>query len=144
MKYIIREIFIFLSILFILCSCNIKDNNNNKDIEKEKEKNEIINNSDIPEGVKDWEIELRNGKTITILCISTSNRCNKIKEEIKNKNIFLYYVELDSINEEENEYYKNKFELKDYTGYLPYVIYSNNNKLIKTKANVTNIEDILE
>lgn len=143
MKYIIREIFIFLSILFILCSCNIKDNNN-KDIKKEKEKIEIINNNDIPEGVKDWEIELRNGKTITILCISTSNRCNKIKEEIKNRNIFLYYVELDSINEEEKEYYKNKFELKDYTGYLPYVIYSNNNKLIKTKANVTNIEDILE
>lgn len=144
MKYRIKDVIIFLLIILMICSCNTNNKNNADEIKKEKEKTDIINNSDIPDGVKDWEIKLHDGETITVLCISTSNRCNKIKEDIESNKRDIYYIELDNINEQEKEYYKNKFELKDYTGYLPYVIYSNNNKLTKTKTNVTNIDDILE
>lgn len=144
MKYRIKNVIVFLLVLLMICSCDTNNKNNADEIKKEKEKTDIINNNDIPDGVKDWEIKLHDGETITVLCISTSNRCNKIKEDIESNERDIYYIELDNINEQEKEYYKNKFELKDYTGYLSYVIYSNNNKLTKTKTNVANIDDILE
>ncbi len=113
----------------MICSCDTNNKNND---------------NDIPDGVKNWKINLHDGKTITVLCISTSNRCNKIKEDIKSNKRDIYYIKLDNINEQEKEYYKNRFDLKDYTGYLSYAIYSDNNELIKTKTNVLNIKDILE
>lgn len=144
MKYRIKNIIIFLLIMVMICGCDKNNKSNVDNFKKEKEKLDIINNSNIPDGVKDWEIELHYGETITVLCISTSSRCNKIKDDIKNSEKDIYYIEIDNVNEQEKEYYKHKFDLKDYTGYLPYVIYSDTNELVKTKTNVKDINDILE
>lgn len=63
MKYRIKDVIIFLLIILMICSCNTNNKNNADEIKKEIEKTDIINNNDIPDGVKDWEIKLHDDET---------------------------------------------------------------------------------
>ena len=121
--------------------------------EQEKEKQRIDNiteevkkNTEIPEEAKNWMIDNKSKKVLTILCIKTSNRCLKLKEDIKDldKTIKVYYIELDDLEEDVKNIYKTTYDLDDYTGYLPYVYLVDNNKLINKNANVKSIDDLKE
>ena len=65
------------------------------------------------------------------------NNVNKIKEEIK-----IYYIEIDNLTEEEKEIYKTTYTLNDYTGYLPYIMLTDKDKLINTKTDIYKLEDL--
>ncbi len=121
--------------------------------EQEKEKQRIDNiteevkkNTEIPEEAKTWMIDNKSKKVLTILCIKTSNRCLKLKEDIKDldKNVKVYYIELDDLEDDVKNIYKETYNLDNYTGYLPYVYLVDNNKLISKNANVKNIDDLKE
>ena len=110
--------------LGILCSCQTQE-----EIQKEQELKELetikehVKNENIPENVKEWLIDSKTQKILTILCTKESKKCEKIKSNIDelNKEVKTYYVEIDKITEEEKDIYKETYELKDYTGYLPYI-----------------------
>ena len=141
-----KLLMILLCLLFILTGCQTQE-----EIQQQKEKErieeitkEVEENTEIPEEAKQWMIDNKSVKVVTILCIKTSNRCEAIKKELEEAKLDIknYYIELDDLPDNVKDIYKNTYELKDYTGYLPYVIVVNNNKLIATKSDAKNFEDI--
>ena len=131
--------------LGILCSCQTQE-----EIQKEQELKELetikehVKNENIPENVKEWLIDSKTQKILTILCTKESKKCEKIKSNIDelNKEVKTYYVEIDKITEEEKDIYKKTYELKDYTGYLPYIMLIEKDKLLVTKTDIYKLEDI--
>ena len=125
--------------LGILCSCQTQE-----EIQKEQELKELetikehVKNENIPENVKEWLIDSKTQKILTILCTKESKKCEKIKSNIDelNKEVKTYYVEIDKITEEEKDIYKKTYELKDYTGYLPYIMLIEKDKLLVTKTDI--------
>ena len=118
-------------------------------IQKEKERveeitKEVEENTEIPEEAKQWMIDNRSTKVLTILCVKTSKRCEEIKKGLDEAKFDIkeYYIELDDLNDTVKNVYKTTYELKDYTGYLPYVILVDNNKLVNTKKDIKNFEDL--
>lgn len=141
-----KKIIVIISMLFLIVGCQTQE-----EILEQKEKarvdeitNEVKKNAEIPEEAKQWLIDNKSKKVLTIFCIKTSNRCNKIKENISEieKSIKTYYIELDDLEDEIKDFYKKTYELNDYTGYLPYAILVNNNKLVSTNSTIKDIEDI--
>ena len=63
---------------------------------------------------------------------------NVLMEVYTIKNI----IEIDKITEEEKDIYKKTYELKDYTGYLPYIMLIEKNKLLVTKTDIYKLEDL--
>ena len=53
-----------------------------------------------------------------------------------------YYIELDNLDENIKKHYKEYFELKDYTGYLPYILLSEKDKLLSTHHDIYKLEDL--
>ena len=135
---------LLISCLLLLCSCESKEQIEKKN--EEKKYNEMVSEvqkSDSPESTKEWLIDVNQGKVLTILCITTSGKCTKIKENVsKIKGAKVYYLNVDELNDQEKDTYKNKFTLNDYTGYLPYLMLSNDNKLLKTKTDIYEVNDI--
>ena len=131
--------------LGILCSCQTQE-----EIQKEQELKELetikehVKNENIPENVKEWLIDSKTQKILTILCTKESKKCEKIKSNVDelNKEVKTYYVEIDKITEEEKDIYKKTYELKDYTGYLPYIMINEKDKLLDTKTDIYKLEDI--
>ena len=131
--------------LGILCSCQTQE-----EIKKEQELKELetikehVKNENIPENVKEWLIDSKTQKILTILCTKESKKCEKIKSNVDelNKEVKTYYVEIDKITEEEKDIYKKTYELKDYTGYLPYIMLIEKDKLLVTKTDIYKLEDI--
>lgn len=141
-----KKYFILLIYLLMLVSCETKEEmeirKKNEEIEKIKTE---LNENNIPESTKEWLVDINTDKVVTILCLNTSNKCNKLNDEIKeitDTKYKIYYINLDEITEEEKNIYKNQFEIKDYTGYVPYIIISNRNKLLSTKTDVKNFNEI--
>ena len=142
-----KKILLLLTTFLLLTSCQTKE-----EIEEKKKQEEIkilkeeINNREVPENTKKWILENETEKVLTILCISTSTKCNKLKENIGtiNKSIKTYFFNVDELSEEELKTYKTKYNLEDYTGYLPYIIVSERNKLITTIKDKYKTEEIIE
>lgn len=143
-----KKLFIFILCLITLSGCQTQE-----EIKKQKEQEELnkikneVQNSEIPEEVKTWTYDVKTKKLSTVFCISTSKKCADFKtilEELKTEyNIDYYYFEVDKIDDNVKKHYKDYFELKDYTGYLPYTIISNKDKLITTKTDVLKKEELL-
>ncbi len=138
---------LFLLIFFgiIVTGCKTQE-----EIEQEKEKQrideitkEVEKNEEIPDETKDWMIDNKSKTVLTILCLKTSNRCKNIESNLSTieKDIKVYYIELDDLEENVKNIYKTTYNLEDYTGYLPYVYIVSNNKLLATKSDVKNIDD---
>lgn len=141
-----KKIFLILLLIFIFSGCKTQE-----EIMQEKEKErvdqiskEVEENKEIPQETKEWIIDNKSKKVLTILCIKSSKKCQNIKQNINvfNNNIKTYYIELDDTFENVKDVYKNTYELDNYTGYLPYAFYVNNDILIDKIANINNIEDI--
>ena len=119
-----KKLLFLLLICILVTACQTQEE---RELQKEKERvneitKEIEKNTEVPEETKKWLIDNKAKKVLTILCLKTSNRCNKIKEEIKDieKNITVYYVELDDLADEVKDIYKTTYSLNGYTGYLSY------------------------
>lgn len=143
-----KKFFISILCLIILGGCQTQE-----EIRKQKEEEELnkikeeVQNSEIPEDVKNWTFDIKTKEVLTVFCISTSKKCETLKtslEEVKNTNgLNYYYFEVDKLDDSIKKNYKEYFELKDYTGYLPYLMLSKNDKLIKTDNDIFNKEDLL-
>lgn len=144
-----KKILLLITCVFLITTgCQTQEE---REQEKEKQRidnitEEVKKNIEIPEEAKTWMIDNKSKKVLTILCIKTSNRCLKLKEDIKDldKNIKVYYIEVDDLEEDVKNIYKTTYNLDDYTGYLPYVYLVDNNKLINKNANVKSIDDLKE
>ncbi len=144
-----KKILLLITCVFLITTgCQTQEE---REQEKEKQRidnitEEVKKNTEIPEEAKNWMIDNKSKKVLTILCIKTSNRCLKLKEDIKDldKTIKVYYIELDDLEEDVKNIYKTTYDLGDYTGYLPYVYLVDNNKLINKNANVKSIDDLKE
>ena len=143
-----KILFLITCVFLITTGCQTQEE---REQEKEKQRidnitEEVKKNTEIPEEAKNWMIDNKSKKVLTILCIKTSNRCLKLKEDIKDldKTIKVYYIELDDLEEDVKNIYKTTYDLDDYTGYLPYVYLVDNNKLINKNANVKSIDDLKE
>ncbi len=141
-----KKLLFLLLICILVTACQTQEE---RELQKEKERvneitKEIEKNTEVPEETKKWLIDNKAKKVLTILCLKTSNRCNKIKEEIKDieKNITVYYVELDDLADEVKDIYKTTYSLNGYTGYLPYTFLVDNNKLLATNTSIKDIDDI--
>ncbi len=137
-----------ICLLLLFTGCQTQEE---RELEKEKErveeiKKEVEKNTEIPEEAKNWMIDNKSKKVLTILCVKTSNRCSSIKDSINelDKSVKVYYIELDDLEEQVKDIYKKTYQLDDYTGYLPYVYLVDNNKLINKNANVKTIDDLKE
>lgn len=138
-------------VLLIICLILLTGCKTQEEIKEEKRQEEInkikeeVNNTEVPESTKDWLIKTKTENVLTILCITTSNKCNTLKNNLKDlskDNILVYYYNVDELTNEELKIYKTTYELKDYTGYLPYIILTNNDKLITTIKDTIDIETI--
>ena len=138
-------------VLLIICIILLTGCKTQEEIKEEKRQEEInkikeeVNNTEVPESTKDWLIKTKTENVLTILCITTSNKCNTLKNNLKDlskDNILVYYYNVDELTNEELKIYKTTYELKDYTGYLPYIILTNNDKLITTIKDTIDIETI--
>ena len=139
-------------ILLIICLILLTGCKTQEEIKEEKRQEEInkvkneVNNTEVPESTKDWLIKTKTEDVLTILCITTSNKCNTLKNNIENlskaNNILVYYYNVDELTNEELKIYKSTYELKDYTGYLPYIILTSNDKLITTIKDTIDIDSI--
>ncbi len=144
-----KKILLLITCVFLITTgCQTQEE---REQEKEKQRidnitEEVKKNTEIPEEAKTWMIDNKSKKVLTILCIKTSNRCLKLKEDIKDldKNVKVYYIELDDLEDDVKNIYKETYNLDNYTGYLPYVYLVDNNKLISKNANVKNIDDLKE
>ena len=144
-----KKILLLITCVFLITTgCQTQEE---REQEKEKQRidnitEEVKKNTEIPEEAKNWMIDNKSKKVLTILCIKTSNRCLKLKEDIKDldKTIKVYYIEFDDLEEDVKNIYKTTYDLDDYTGYLPYVYLVDNNKLINKNANVKSIDDLKE
>ena len=143
-----KKLLILTFIILLLSACKTQ-----QEMEEEKENQRIIEitkevekNTEISEEAKKWLIDNKATKVLTIFCMKTSSRCNKLKEEVKEyeSKLKVYYIEMDETDDTTKETYKTTYELKEYTGYLPYVILVNNNKLIDYSNKITDIKDIKE
>ena len=143
-----KKLLILTFIILLLSACKSQ-----QEMEEEKENQRIIEitkevekNTEISEEAKKWLIDNKATKVLTIFCMKTSSRCNKLKEEVKEyeSKLKVYYIEMDETDDTTKETYKTTYELKEYTGYLPYVILVNNNKLIDYSNKITDIKDIKE
>ncbi len=140
-----KKMLLIIMSISILCSCQTQE-----ELKKAKEldnKNEIKENLDkknIPETTKEWIIDSKTEKTLTIICTDKSKKCKEIKNNLKEleKEIKTYYIEIDNITKEEKEIYKTTYELNNYTGYLPYIMLIDNDKLLDTKTDVYKLEDL--
>ena len=140
-----KKMLLIIMSISILCSCQTQE-----ELKKKKEldnKNEIKENLDkknIPETTKEWIIDSKTEKTLTIICTDKSKKCKEIKNNLKEleKEIKTYYIEIDNITKEEKEIYKTTYELNNYTGYLPYIMLIDNDKLLDTKTDVYKLEDL--
>lgn len=138
-------------VLLIICLILLTGCKTQEEIKEEKRQEEInkikeeVNNTEVPESTKDWLIKTKTENVLTILCITTSNKCNTLKNNLKDlskDNILVYYYNVDELTNEELKIYKTTYELKDYTGYLPYIILTSNDKLITTIKDTIDIETI--
>lgn len=138
-------------VLIIICLILLTGCKTQEEIKEEKRQEEInkikeeVNNTEVPESTKDWLIKTKTENVLTILCITTSNKCNTLKNNLKDlskDNILVYYYNVDELTNEELKIYKTTYELKDYTGYLPYIILTSNDKLITTIKDTIDIETI--
>ena len=140
-----KKILIIILIITLLCSCKTQE-----EIKEEKNKKEIneitenISKENIPEKAKQWIIDTKTEKVLTIICTSESKKCNNIKENIEkvNKEVKTYYLEINNMEDVEKEIYKKTYELKDYTGYLPYIMLTNKGKIIESQTDKYKEEDI--
>ena len=137
---------LLITCLLILCSCETKESKIKK--EEEKKLNDLTNSvekSSNPDSTKEWLISVAKDKVLTIFCISTSSKCSKINENINNiKGSKVYYLNLDELTDDEKNVYKTKFDISDYTSYVPYLILSDEDKLIKTGTDIYEINSINE
>lgn len=138
-------------VLIIICLILLTGCKTQEEIKEEKRQEEInkikeeVNNTEVPESTKEWLIKTKTENVLTILCITTSNKCNTLKNNLKDlskDNILVYYYNVDELTNEELKIYKTTYELKDYTGYLPYIILTSNDKLITTIKDTIDIETI--
>ncbi len=139
---------ILLTILFLIfiTGCQTQEE---RELKKEKQRvdeitKEVEKNTEIPEEAKTWMIDNKSKTVLTILCLKTSNRCVEIQKGLAEyeKEVKIYYIEFDDLDENIKDIYKKTYELDNYTGYLPYVYLVSNNKLIKTNSKVKDITDI--
>lgn len=141
-----KIVLILLITLVFITGCKTQE-----EIEKEKEKQrieeitkEVEKNTEVSEDAKKWLVDNKSKKVLTVLCISTSKRCEEVKVDLKNyeSKLKVYYFELDKIEENDANTYKTTYELKNYTGYLPYIYLVDNNKLVDYERDIRKVEDI--
>ncbi len=141
-----KKLLILTLIILLLSACKTQE-----EMEEEKEKQrinditkEVEKNTEISDEAKKWLIDNKATKVLTIFCMKTSSRCNKLKEDVKEyeSKLKVYYIEMDETDESTKESYKTTYELKEYTGYLPYIILVDNNKLIDYSNKINDIKDI--
>ena len=85
----------------------------------------IIINNISEKGVEDWKKDFDNNKTIvTVIGLTTCEHCQEYKPIIKSlasKYKFnLYFIEIDSLTEEDKNTILTTVDLLDYTGYVPF------------------------
>lgn len=137
---------VLITCLLLLTSCKtqeqVKEEKKQEEINKVKEE---INKIEVPESTKEWLLKTKTENVLTIICITTSSKCKNLKNNIEslNKNILTYYYNVDELTQEELKIYKETYELKDYTGYLPYIMITNKNNLIATIKDTTDPEEII-
>ncbi len=141
-----KTFLLLLIILLLLTGCKTKE-----EIEQEKEQQrinditkEVEKNTEVPEDVKKWLVDNKTKQVLTIFCMSISKRCELIEKDIKQyeDKIKVHYIDFYEMEDSKKEAYKNAYELKDYTGYLPYVFIVKNDKLIDYEKDVKSIDDI--
>lgn len=143
-----RVVFILFFILLIT-GCQTQEEIKQKKLEEEINKiNNELSKNEIPKETREWIVNSKTSKTATVFCISTSKKCAKLKDEIESidkeiKNN-VYYIELDTIDEDSTNVYKTTFELIDYTSYLPYVSFVNKGEFELYKSDNININEIID
>ena len=140
-----KKILLIILSLGILCSCQTQEEIKKEiELKKIEDIKENVKNENIPENTKEWIIDTKTRKTLTILCTIESKKCEKIKNNVNklNEEIKTHYIEIDKISNEEKDIYKKTYELKDYTGYLPYIMLIEKDKLLVTKTDIYKLEDI--
>ncbi len=138
---------VLLTTLLLLTGCKTQQElAEEKRLEELNKITEEVNKTEVPESTKDWLIKTKTEEVLTIICISTSSKCNTINtnlEELKKQtNIETYYIEVDKLTEEETNIYKTTFKLDDYNGYLPYMLLTRENELITTIKDTADINEI--
>lgn len=144
-----KKLFILVLFILLLTGCKTQE-----DIQKEKKEEEInkiseeLDKEEVPTEAKEWLINIKTEDVLTVFCISTSKKCATLKEDInsikKEYKLLTYYFEFDKIDENVRKVYKETFKLNDYTGYLPYIIISSKNTLIKTHTDTLSKDDLIK
>lgn len=138
-----KKFLLSISCILFLTNCQTQE-----EIKKQQEKEEIekiteeLNREELSEESKKWLIDTKTKKVTTVLCMSSSKKCKELEKHLYNiKNeydITLYYYNIDNLDKNTLNILKNTYELKDYTGYTPYVFIVEKERLLDTKTDITN------
>lgn len=139
-------IVIFLSLFLVGCETQEERDNRIKkeNIDKLQEEYKDAQMSDT---AKDWLVETKLEKVVTILCLSSSKKCEEIKanyETLKNDlKINIEFIELDNVSDSDKSVYKTTYKLNDYASYVPYIFITNKGILTSTKTDLYKNEDLI-
>lgn len=144
-----KKALLLLIFFFFLTSCETAQEKDMRKKEEEIEKiTEEIEKQDVPEEIKQWLIDNKVKNVITILCLSTSRKCNALKivsdEIAKEYDLSIYYNNLDELKDNVISILKTTYELNDYTGYMPYIYIINTDKLLSTHTDTFSKEEFIE
>src|SRR5574344_1601433 len=146
-----KRIVILLFLVLLVVGCETAASRDKKKQEEELKKiTEEINKNDVPEESKKWLIDNKTSSVITVFCMSTSKKCESLKELLTdietNYKLKTYYFNFDEVKDEVKSVYKTTYTIDDYTGYLPYIMVVNKDKLTFTHTDTldkTNLIDLL-
>jgi len=96
--------------------------------------------------ISDWEKDVKSGNTVvTVIGASYCEHCQEYKPVIKalaNKNrINLYFYEIDTLSEEDQDKLQHTFELQNYEGRVPYTFIMKDGKFVNSTEGFQSKED---
>lgn len=143
-----KKLFMLLLIIFMLVGCETQEERDaRKKSEEIKKINESLTTSEIPEETRQWLVDTKMENVITVFCITSSKKCeelsNTIEEVKKNNGVITHIINLDTIADNVKNVYKTTYELKDYTGYLPYIFITSKEELLYTHTDIISQEELI-
>jgi len=140
-----KKLLLIIISLLLLVGCQTKE-----EIEAQKKQEELnkiteeVEKEEISDEAKKWLIDSKTKKMATILCMTTSKKCKKIKTYVDKLlteyNITIYFYNLDEIEDTTKQTIKTTYELKDFASYTPYIFITENSKLLTSKTDFTEEE----